>query len=156
MSLMNEVGKCSRSRILDRLEDVCVEELNRHHKEFQKFLLELNDLVDILSRKHPTAEEWAKVGSTMDFLGKYAKEHFFAEEVLMKKYSFPKLDAHKKEHGDFLNKHEEFCRKLIDNHDILYVVNVKFFLLEWFMHHVNHVDLEYGEYFKKCGYPCGT
>lgn len=90
----------------------------------------------------------------MDFLGGYAREHFESEEVLMKKYFYPKLDSHKKEHDDFLEKFKNLCHDLVDGGDILCVADMKYFLLEWFLHHVNHVDVGYGVHFRKCGCPC--
>ncbi|MBF0416316.1 MAG: hemerythrin family protein [Magnetococcales bacterium] len=151
MKTMKKVPHRSPNHILDHLEDVYVPVLNKQHQELHRCLLDFNDLVDYLSKKRPTPEEWKKIKETMDFLGNYAKEHFASEELLMKKHSFPKLAEHKKEHDDFVKKYGELYHYLFDHGDILCVVDAKFFLLHWFSHHVNHIDVEYRDHFRKCG-----
>ncbi len=41
----------------------------------------------------------------------YARIHFTSEEIVMKRYGFPRYQEHKKGHKEFIKKVEEFKRK---------------------------------------------
>ena len=41
-------------------------------------------------------------------LYEYVTEHFSTEEEYMKKYNYPKLEAHKAEHVNFMDFYSEF------------------------------------------------
>ncbi|MBF0436950.1 MAG: hypothetical protein HQL77_16475, partial [Magnetococcales bacterium] len=62
MKTMKKVPHHSPSHLLDHLEDVHVPVLNKQHQDLQRCLLDFNDLVDYLSKKRPTPEEWNRVG----------------------------------------------------------------------------------------------
>ncbi|MBF0138595.1 MAG: hemerythrin family protein [Magnetococcus sp. DMHC-1] len=140
-----------RKRMSGKLPDVGVLRLNRDHKKFLEHLIKFHELVERLSRKSPTENEWIDVKSEINFLGGYASAHFKDEEELMLMHGFPGTVEHTKEHNDFLKRFGEYQNRLISDHDIIYVVDLKFFLLEWFYHHVNLVDVKYGVFFKSIG-----
>jgi len=94
----------------------------------------------------------------INFLGKYAVEHFNTEENYMKKYGYPQLKEHHKKHEEF----KVFFEKYKKEFDDLYrtkkldsfvlpelLVKAKKYLSDWTDHHIMTHDQKYAKYIDK-------
>ncbi len=79
----------------------------------------------------------------------YTKTHFSAEEILMKKYGYEGFDEHKKIHEEFINKVDEFEKKLAKGD--LISIEVMNFLKDWLLNHIQGTDKKYTQYFNEHG-----
>jgi len=71
-----------------------IEEIDNQHKKF--FEVTRKFYSDILECEGEDAAE-----ETLNFLKDYAAWHFKSEEAFMQKYAYPRLEKHKKLHGEF-------------------------------------------------------
>ncbi|MBF0178657.1 MAG: hemerythrin family protein [Magnetococcales bacterium] len=138
-----------RERLHNQLPDVGVTDFNKDHQQFLDHLIKFHELVEKDSKKIPLAKDWKLIEETVNFLNRYAKNHFDAEEKLMVKYSFVKLDSHAQEHRECIVRIDDLKNNLIIKKEILYIVDLKFYMLEWLFHHIKNVDMEYKPFFKE-------
>ena len=73
-------------------------------------------------------------------LSAYAKEHFAAEEALLRKHDCPRFAEHKAEHGEYLKK--LIALLLATNTDTVDKEALQQFLSVWWTRHVLESDLE--------------
>lgn len=76
----------------------------------------------------------------------YIREHFAAEEALMRAAAFPGLDQHIAEHTTFRTRLEELQLRSIGEDISEDTVR---FLTEWLTHHITGTDMAYVPYLKK-------
>ena len=79
----------------------------------------------------------------MEQLSRYVRDHFSAEERLMKMHGYPGLTEHVQEHRSFSDKLFEL-RKIYVDQDIS--SDLIDFLRDWLEHHVAHIDMAYVPY----------
>ncbi|MEO5333729.1 MAG: hemerythrin family protein [Magnetococcus sp. YQC-5] len=139
------------SQMQGKLKDVGVSAFNKDHKKFLGLLVEFHELVERLTKQRPSKEDWIRIENFLIHLAEYASKHFAAEESLMCKYKYHESVDHKKEHDEFLKKYKFYSSTLLERRDILYVVDLKYFMLDWFFHHVGHVDVKYKPFFAQLG-----
>ncbi|MEO5378565.1 MAG: hemerythrin domain-containing protein [Magnetococcus sp. DMHC-6] len=140
-----------RQHMKEKIQDVGVSVFNKDHNNFLDILLEFHEFVERLSKHRPSQQDWSKVEKMLVALSGYALEHFKNEEELMLRFKYPELIVHKKEHDDFLRKFTSYKCNLLEKRDILCVVDLKYFMIDWFFHHVGRVDVQYRPFFVKCG-----
>jgi len=87
----------------------------------------------------------AIIAETLNDLLAYIRTHFKDEEVLMKKYNYPQIIEHKKEHDDFIYKVAMFCKDVIDNKATV-TEEMLSFLVNWLYFHISKVDQNYKIY----------
>ena len=80
----------------------------------------------------------------MEQLSNYVNSHFAEEEILMRRYDFPGLADHIREHRSFTNRIHQL-RKIYLDRDISRDLVVM--LRQWLAHHVSQTDMEYVPYF---------
>ena len=83
------------------------------------------------------------------FLGRYVEKHLTLEEHYMKKYNYPNLAEHRRQHEEF----KESCKLLKEEFETKggttrLVILIKQMLVDHFTEHVRTVDKEMAEYFK--------
>lgn len=75
-------------------------------------------------------------------LSEYIKEHFRAEEALLKEIGYPRLSGHIKKHRALVNKFQEIQQRLsaykIDEHH-----KIALFLYNWLAKHILAEDMDY-------------
>jgi len=76
------------------------EEIDAQHKQIFEIINELYD-----SRHSQGSRE--VIDGILSKLTDYAAEHFSAEEALLEKMNYPKLEEHKAEHQNFRNRIKE-------------------------------------------------
>lgn len=79
----------------------------------------------------------------MEKLGRYIRDHFSAEERLMKTCGYPWLVEHMQEHRSFSDKLFELRKSYLD-HDIS--ADLIDFLRDWLERHVAQTDMDYVPY----------
>jgi len=77
----------------------------------------------------------------------YAQTHFTAEEVLMKRYGYPELDAHRVQHDRFIERVTQFCDHFQSGRNEI-IVEVSDMLREWLGHHISQSDAAYAKCFR--------
>ncbi|MBI5921313.1 MAG: hemerythrin family protein [Betaproteobacteria bacterium] len=98
----------------------------------------LNDL-----EKAATQQAMLATFHAMEQLSRYIRDHFSAEERLMKMYGYPWLAEHMQEHRSFSDKLFELRKDYLD-HDIS--ADLIDFLRDWLERHVAQTDMDYVPY----------
>jgi len=112
--------------------------LDEHHQTIFQWLAELNSAV---------VDERTLFGVyVLTRLKHYAREHFAAEESLMKSVGYPDLAEHMAEHAAFRARLEELQLKSIGQDISTDTVE---FLNQWLTNHICNIDMAYVPYLKK-------
>ena len=112
--------------------------LDEHHQAIFRWLAELESAA---------AEQRTLFGAyAITRLKNYAREHFAAEEELMKAAAYPDLDAHMAEHVAFRAKLDELQLKSIVTDISADTVE---FLTNWLTRHIAGTDMMYVPYLRR-------
>ena len=112
--------------------------LDEQHQAIFRWLAEL---------ERATAEQRTLFGVyVVTRLKHYMREHFAAEESLMKAVGYPDLEQHRAEHAKFRAKLEELQLRSIGE-DI--TADTVHFLNDWLTNHITKVDMAYVPYLKR-------
>ena len=106
----------------------------------------LNDLHDAMIKglaKQAT-------GPLLDKLVKYTKEHFVAEEAMLKRTSYPDFADHKARHVELTQQVEDYVARFRKG-DIGLTVHLMDFLRSWLTNHIRRVDRDYGPWLNQHG-----
>jgi len=74
-------------------------------------------------------------------LYKYTREHFAAEEQMMQRISYPKLEEHKKLHEDLITKLNAISAQSINDDESM--SDFITFVYDWLTHHILKKDKDY-------------
>lgn len=122
--------------------EVGVQEVDDQHRELFR---RVDALVDAMAARRGPEE----MGPLFDFLGRYAVEHFTAEEALMRVHGYPQRHAHEVEHqqfvDDFAALRREFGR---EGPTALLLVKVNGRVVQWLVDHISRTDKELAAYLK--------
>ena len=119
---------------------VGVSSMDSHH---QKLINMINELHAALRQK-----KGLDVGlKLLVELDKYVRYHFHAEEELMRKANYPKLDEQLRAHKMFLEK-AEAMKKRWEQGDKSVPTELMRVLQEWLVAHIMKMDKQYGPYMK--------
>lgn len=115
-----------------------VKELDDQHKELFNLLSRISDFSSI---------KILVLSDLVEEIRNYSKLHFKTEEVLMKKYNYPKLKEHVLEHIEFVKKVESI---IDESKQVLFVYTtiLSDFIKSYFITHMLGTDLEFGQYLK--------
>ncbi len=118
---------------------VGIEQLDRAHQTLFELLNELHGAV----RKGQGQRMMEEVFET---LFEYTKQHFAAEEAVMKFYDYPGTQVHVEQHAKLSAELRSFQDnyRAGKNHFTIDVVN---FLIRWLTEHVMNADQGYANYF---------
>lgn len=112
--------------------------LDEQHKAIFQWLAELESA---------TVEQRTLFGVyVITRLKHYMREHFAAEEAMMKAAGYPDLEQHQAEHAKFRAKLEELQLKSI-REDVS--TDTVHFLNHWLSNHIAKTDMEYVPYLKR-------
>lgn len=75
---------------------------------------------------------------------RYTREHFSAEEKIMKEHHYPKYEYHCQLHNKLLFKFNELAQKVIN--DFSYKEELITFLGDWLVFHIVGEDMELGTF----------
>ena len=76
----------------------------------------------------------------------YLQNHFWTEEIRMKKSNYPGFSEHKKRHVEMFQKIHEMANN-IEQDDSITITSVTEYLNEWYKEHLLSLDKEMGKYF---------
>ncbi len=122
---------------------VNIVELDNQH---QILLSMLNELYDAMLQK----KEDEVLANILDELIGYTTIHFAREEELMKKYFYPGLLVHKKEHESLTAQVVAFRDKHRSG-EITVSVKVFDFLVDWLIKHIKDTDRRYSAFLNSHG-----
>ena len=108
-------------------------------KQHQTIIEEINHLLDLMRQGKARTE----IGSLIDFLDEYTKNHFADEERIMAKYNCPVAEENKQQHAIFLAKIAQFKDALKDDSSSTMVtLDVKKELMDWLINHIVKIDMQ--------------
>ncbi|MBN1398162.1 MAG: hemerythrin family protein [Bacteroidetes bacterium] len=111
-------------------------------------------LFDIVSRLF-TSRNYQTEGkyfiATLSQFIDYTKVHFATEERYMREAEYPKLDAHQKEHNEFLSEVIELARDC-ENKVPGIEQKILDFLKSWYIKHILGTDRDYQKSFMEKGF----
>jgi hemerythrin-like metal-binding protein len=108
-------------------------------KQHQGLIQLSNDLPETLEKK--------SINRIIFLLYKYTREHFKAEELLMKSVNYPDLVDHKVKHDELIDKLNNFAlESLTSDYD---AKKLKEFIQEWIIEHILGTDKQYAEFIQK-------
>lgn len=91
-----------------------------------------------------------KISETMEFMKNYTVTHFGEEEKLQQKYSYPDYPNHKKYHAEFINKVDEYSKRLdAEGANIALVAEFNTFVSNWLIYHISREDKKIGQHIAK-------
>lgn len=77
----------------------------------------------------------------------YTREHFSAEERLMRSYKYPGFDAHKQEHDKLTAQVLDFQERFRLKQAVL-TIDLMAFLQDWLQHHISASDQRYASHIR--------
>ncbi|HCX99536.1 MAG TPA: hypothetical protein DG754_05285 [Bacteroidales bacterium] len=83
-------------------------------------------------------------------LSEYAIVHFNREEILMASIGFEGLEKHRKTHEGFAHRVNSFQQTLASGQQNI-SVEVVSFLRDWLINHIQNIDMQFVDEFKKHG-----
>jgi len=90
-----------------------------------------------------------KIRTSVDFLANYTVRHFGNEERLMDESAYPKTDAHKKQHSDFLQRVGLFIEKIkSDVESVNFSMEINKVIVDWLAEHVMGSDKDLADHYK--------
>ncbi|MRR34242.1 bacteriohemerythrin [bacterium] len=117
---------------------VQVGQFDREHQELVNLINKLHDAMKAGQGKQV-------VGDVLKALISYTKNHFAAEERLMKAHGYPAYENHKKEHNQLTLTVLDFQKGYLDG-SVPLSQTVMNFLKDWLTGHIQGVDKEYGPF----------
>lgn len=138
-----------RNALQDRLRPTGISQFDRDHRKLVDLINDLSIIAESLYTRKPTPSDWQKIDQALQDLTSFARSHFMAEEMWMKKVGYPLLDNHTEQHRHLQNRLRELTTKLTEERQVTFIVDINFFLVEWLMTHTGKSDLDYGAFAKK-------
>jgi hemerythrin len=111
-----------------------IDDIDRQHREV---FARVGALLDA-TRSRRSKEEVLRM---MEYLGEYSVEHFASEEREMERTEYPRAEAHRLEHRQFLKEIEVLRQELAtEGPSVLFVIRVGNRVTEWLREHVYRTD----------------
>ncbi|MBF0153804.1 MAG: hemerythrin domain-containing protein [Magnetococcales bacterium] len=137
-----------RDSLRRRLRMTGIAPIDKEHQQLLERIIDLNLLVEELSLRKPTAKDWQVIDRAIHFLHNYGRDHFRGEEAWMRNVGYPGLAVHADEHKRLLTRLQDLAAKLAKDRQVLYIVDMNFFLVEWLLTHTVRSDFLYVEFAK--------
>ena len=122
-----------------------VPEIDDQHKK-------LVGAIDALMEACAKGQGRVVIGNTLKFVLNYTKEHFAAEEKLQAQYSYPDINAHKRQHTQFIASASALMDDFEENGpNIALVGKINKTLIDWLVNHITAEDKKIGDFIKSKG-----
>ncbi len=119
-----------------------VEDIDRQHRE-------LFERIGALLEATKARRSKEEVLRMMEYLGVYAVEHFAAEEREMDRTAYPRAEAHRLEHRQFVRELEILRQELAtEGPSVLFVIRVGNRVTAWLREHIYRTDKLLGEWLR--------
>jgi hemerythrin len=91
-----------------------------------------------------------RVPQTLKFLGDYVKKHFNDEQTLHLKSKYPKTDAHRKMHADFVNAYVKMAKEYESDstNKLATLLKINKTVVDWLKNHIMIEDKDFATYYK--------
>jgi len=122
----------------DRSMSVGIPEIDEQHREWISLVNYLNDSI------HDGRANEA-LRTTLNETLAYTVQHFMTEERLMRRYKYPYLDVHTKEHAMFIDRVHGYVDAYIKGVPVL-AMDVAEFMKKWIWNHTTTTDQGYAKY----------
>lgn len=122
-----------------------INEIDRQHQTFLLLLNKAYDFYTHAASSLPSDEVRQRVLKDLAGIRDFAKGHFATEESFMAKNEYPKMAEHQREHEKLLDIALFFEEKTART-EIFSPLEWIQVILQWYDHHVQHVDQELGEF----------
>jgi len=120
-----------------------VAQLDGEHK---KLFAAVDRLIDALKR----GEGREKTAQMLDHAVTYTKEHFRDEENLQVRFSYPGINAHKRQHAQFIMQVDEIVKNFkAAGPNVTLITKLDKTLADWLINHIKTDDRKFGEYMGK-------
>lgn len=114
--------------------------------EHKKLFALINDLYEAMR----VGKGSTVIGKVLDELQGYTVYHFTAEEELMVRAGYPELQAHRKQHQEFVARVGQFKQELTEG-ATGQAVAASEFLNNWLVNHIQRTDKEYSSHLNSRG-----
>ena len=122
-----------------------IEEIDEQHGEFLRQLTSLREALalGIGSRD--------RLMRTLRYLDDFVIHHFETEEKYMRRYNYPGILLHQKEHATFAKRYDELKKKVLDLESrgeitSFIAIDVEHQLERWLTDHILTIDRKMGQY----------
>ncbi|MEO5345988.1 MAG: hemerythrin domain-containing protein [Magnetococcus sp. YQC-9] len=122
--------------------DVGVERFNNDHQRLLFYVIEFERLAKRFQLRDPFEDEWDQVDSLFPRLDKYTREHFEAEETLMRQHGYAHLEEHIGQHQQLI-RHLRKLETDVAARRADAIIQLETFLLDWLQTHINQDDRKY-------------
>jgi hemerythrin len=91
-----------------------------------------------------------RVSQTLKFLGTYVKKHFGDEQVLHLGSKYPKAEAHRKMHTDFVNAYVQMEKEYESDsaNKLQTLLKINKTVVDWLKNHIMIQDKDFATYYK--------
>ena len=124
--------------------EVGVAEIDAQHKELVN---RLNALMSMGSGAF-SLEETRK---TLNLVGDYVVKHFADEERLQRSSNYPKYEAHKALHKQFMDEFQQLKKEVDTGHSLKTTMELNNSLTRWIVKHIKTEDVDLGKFLKSKG-----
>ena len=90
------------------------------------------------------------ISSLLSEMTSYARKHFSAEEELLRRHHYPRLEEQVAEHQAFQKKTTDFCSATM-LHVRVVPETLLHYLSDWLVHHILKTDMAYKPFFREQG-----
>jgi len=132
------------------LKEVGIAEINKQHLRLASYAVQFGQIVDELSTREPTNQDWRQIDALFSKVMRYVATHFEEEEALMREHGYPDYEAHKKLHDKFSAEMVKL-QSDINNRNIKFKKKMGSLLWDWLYNHINTVDYQYRDFFLSKG-----
>jgi hemerythrin len=91
-----------------------------------------------------------RVPQTLKFLGDYVKKHFNDEQVLHIRAKYPKAEAHRKMHVDFVSAYVQMLKEYetAGTNNLSTLLKINKTVVDWLKNHIMVQDKDFATYYK--------
>ncbi|MEO5331585.1 MAG: hemerythrin family protein [Magnetococcus sp. YQC-5] len=134
------------AKILSRLVDVGVPKFNLAHERLCNIIIDADVILGSALETQPlTLAQWDTLSGLFDDLIAYAKIHFTEEEEFLHVKNYPDLAQHRTKHNKLIDDLNAY-QKIVQQNDEANIAEIRRWLLEWLLNHVNQEDRAYAQY----------
>lgn len=124
-----------------------VEVLDDQHRQYFSLV---NDYLTTAAKVTTNDKKHKELVERLNFLRRYAIEHFETEQKIMEETGYPGYQQHLKEHEYFMMHVGELYQQTCDKQQSDKLTReVYFYTLEWFIGHIQFTDMKMVEFLKQ-------
>ncbi len=126
--------------------ETTINELDDKHRE----IIRIIDNLISMSEKIAEEEKASGIEKEVRYFGGFLLNAFKTPEEFMIEYKYPKYDAHKGEHIEFLKNYSVLKRLLEEEGDISVILKAtKNQAIEWMVSHMTSADKDFADFLKR-------